>query len=127
MLTESKAFSGIAVDDLDAARNFYSEVLGLDVRVVDEKYGLLGLAVAGDREVLVYQHPRHRPGNYTVLNFPVPDIEAVVDRLAGRGVEFLRYDDFDADERGIYRGGGPLIAWFADPAGNILSVLQDQD
>jgi predicted enzyme related to lactoylglutathione lyase len=125
VLQDSKAFSGFAVDDPQAARRFYGETLGLGVEDAGEA-GLLTLRLAGDRAVLVYPKPDHVPATYTVLNFPVDDIEAVVDGLAKRGVEFERYEgtDMETDEKGIFRGGGPLIAWFKDPAGNILSVLQ---
>ncbi len=125
MLQDSKAFSGFAVDDPEAARRFYGETLGLGVEDAGEA-GLLTLRLAGDRAVLIYPKPDHTPATYTVLNFPVDDIEAVVDGLAERGVEFERYEgtEMATDEKGIFRGGGPLIAWFKDPAGNILSVLQ---
>ena len=121
MFADSKAFSGFAVPDLEEARRFYGETLGLRV---SEDNGLLTLQVAGDRDILVYPKPDHTPATYTILNFPVDDIEATVDALAGRGVRFERYPGFEQDERGIFRGGGPPIAWFTDPAGNILSVLQ---
>jgi catechol 2,3-dioxygenase-like lactoylglutathione lyase family enzyme len=122
MLAESKAFSGFAVDDIDKARAFYEETLGLKT---SEEHGLLTLHLAGDRPTLIYPKPDHIPATYTILNFPVADIESAVKELAGRGVEFERYEGFDQDEHGIFRGGGPLIAWFKDPAGNILSVIQD--
>jgi predicted enzyme related to lactoylglutathione lyase len=121
MLGDSRAFSGFAVDDIERARSFYGDTLG--VRTTEEN-GLLTLHLGGDRPTLVYPKPDHAPANYTILNFPVADIEAAVDELSGRGVEFRRYDGFDQDDRGIFRGGGPLIAWFTDPAGNVLSVLQ---
>ena len=121
MLADSKAFSGFAVDDLDKAAAFYGDTLG--IRTSDEN-GLLTLHLAGDRPTLVYPKPGHKPAEYTILNFPVDDIEAAVDGLAERGVEFLRYDGFEQDSRGIARAGGPPIAWFTDPAGNVLSVLQ---
>ncbi|HJR90818.1 MAG TPA: VOC family protein [Acidimicrobiia bacterium] len=122
MLGEAKAFSGFAVSDIAAARKFYEETLGLEV---SESNGLLTLHLAGGRDTMIYSKPDHTPATYTILNFLVDDIEAAVDELAGRGVELLRYEDFDQDEKGISRGqGGPPIAWFADPAGNILSVLQ---
>jgi predicted enzyme related to lactoylglutathione lyase len=124
MLTNSKAFSGFAVDDLQAARTFYGETLGLKTSVLDEAGGLLALNVAGDRDIFVYEKPDHAPANYTILNFPVDDIDAAVDELASRGVHFERYDGFDQDEKGISRQRPP-IAWFKDPAGNILSVLQE--
>jgi catechol 2,3-dioxygenase-like lactoylglutathione lyase family enzyme len=123
MLADSKAFSGFAVPDVDAARRFYADTLGLEVT---EANGILTLHLdGGARPTLIYPKPDHAPAGYTILNFPVPDIEATVDALAGRGVEFTRYDGFDQDERGIHRGGGPLIAWFTDPAGNILAVIED--
>jgi len=124
MLTNSKAFSGFAVDDLDKAREFYGEVLGMKVT---EENGLLTLHLAGgDRPTLVYPKPDVEPGNYTILNFEVDDIDAAVTELASRGVQFERYEGFEQDEKGIARGTGPDIAWFKDPAGNILSVLQNQ-
>lgn len=119
-LLASEAFSGFAVDDLDAARRFYGETLGLTVH--DETMGLLGIQLGG-RRVLVYPKDDHVPATYTILNFPVADVEEAVRALGERGVEFLRYDGFDQDELGIARGQGPEIAWFADPAGNVLSVL----
>jgi catechol 2,3-dioxygenase-like lactoylglutathione lyase family enzyme len=122
MLESSKAFSGFAVPDLQKAREFYESTLGLKV---SEENGLLTLHLAGDRDTLVYPKPDHTPATYTILNFPVADIDDAVDQLVARGVRFLRYDEFDQDERGIWRGeGGPPIAWFTDPAGNILSVLE---
>jgi catechol 2,3-dioxygenase-like lactoylglutathione lyase family enzyme len=121
MLTNSKAFSGFAVDDLDKARAFYADTLGLKT---SEENDILTLDLADDRPTIVYPRPGHTPAEYTILNFPVDDIEQAVDELAGRGVEFERYEGFDQDDRGIHRGGGPLIAWFKDPAGNVLSVLQ---
>jgi catechol 2,3-dioxygenase-like lactoylglutathione lyase family enzyme len=121
MFTNTKAFSGFAVDDVDKAREFYSETLGLKV---SEENGLLTLEIAGDRPTLVYPRPDHKPAEYTILNFPVDDIEQAVDDLASRGVEFERYEGFDQDERGIMRDAGPPIAWFKDPAGNVLSVIK---
>ncbi|MDQ3707865.1 MAG: VOC family protein [Actinomycetota bacterium] len=121
MLEHSKAFSGFSVDDVAKAKQFYSETLGLDV---SEENGMLWLRVAGDSGILVYPKPQHTPATFTILNFPVDDIDQAVDELTGRGVRFERYDDFDLDEKGIFRGGGPYIAWFKDPAGNVLSVLQ---
>jgi predicted enzyme related to lactoylglutathione lyase len=123
-LKNSKAFSGFSVDDLDAARTFYADILGLDATVVDESMGLLSLDLAGGGRVLLYAKPDHQPASFTVLNFPVADVDQVVDDLAARGVSFARYDGFDQDERGISRGPGPRIAWFTDPAGNVFSVLQ---
>lgn len=123
MLNESNAFSGFAVDDVEKARRFYGETLGLDVRVLDEENGLLELPLAGDCTVLIYPKSDFVPATYTILNFPVPDVDAAVDDLVARGVAFERYDGIDQDEKGISRGVGPVIAWFKDPAGNILSVL----
>jgi catechol 2,3-dioxygenase-like lactoylglutathione lyase family enzyme len=123
MFAETKAFSGFSVDDLAAARKFYGETLG--IRVADLSDDLLELRIAGDRNVLVYQKPNHEPATFTILNFPVDDIDAAVDELTRRGVSFERYEGFGQDEKGINRDpAGPPIAWFKDPAGNILSVLQ---
>jgi predicted enzyme related to lactoylglutathione lyase len=123
MLESSKAFSGFSVDDVPRAKEFYSGTLGL---AASEEDGMLQLHLAGGTAVLVYPKPNHEPATFTVLNFPVDDVEAAVDALVGRGVQFERYpgSDVEADERGIFRGGGPLIAWFKDPAGNVLSVIQ---
>jgi catechol 2,3-dioxygenase-like lactoylglutathione lyase family enzyme len=126
MLTDSKAYSGFAVDDLKQAEEFYGKTLGLKTEVLDEENGLLQLNLAGDRTTLVYLKPDLEPGNYTILNFPVDDIEKAVDELSERGVSFEKYDGFEQDEKGIARGPGPQIAWFKDPAGNILSVLKEQ-
>jgi predicted enzyme related to lactoylglutathione lyase len=125
MLADSSAFSGFAVDDIDTAKDFYGETLGLRTSVLDAENGLLSLHLAGDRDTLVYRKADHAPATYTILNFPVDDIDEAVDQLASRGVEFERYEGFEQDEKGIARGPGPSIAWFKDPAGNILSVLQD--
>jgi catechol 2,3-dioxygenase-like lactoylglutathione lyase family enzyme len=121
MFTNTKAFSGFAVDDVGAARAFYGDTLGLKT---SEENDILTLHIADNRPTLVYPRPGHTPAEYTILNFPVDDIEQAVDELAARGVEFERYEGFDQDDRGIHRGGGPLIAWFKDPAGNVLSVLE---
>jgi len=124
MLGDSRAFSGFAVDDLERARQFYAEALG--VRTTEE-HGLLTLHLdGGARPTLVYPKPDFAPATYTILNFPVEDIDAAVEELTAHGVELERYDGFEQDEKGIARnaGGGPSIAWFKDPAGNILSVLQ---
>jgi len=123
MFGNTKAFSGFAVDDLEAARKFYSETLGLDT---SEQYGLLTLHLAGGRDTLVYPKPDHQPASYTILNFQVDDIDAAVDELARRGVSLERYEGMGQDEKGINRAGGPYIAWFKDPAGNILAVLQER-
>jgi len=126
MFKDTAAFSGFAVDDLDAARTFYTDVLGLDVAGMTEvPGGLLQLNIAGGHPVMVYPKPDFAPATYTILNFPVPDVAAAVDELTARGVTFERYDGFDQDEKGIARmGGGPPIAWFTDPAGNIMAVLE---
>jgi catechol 2,3-dioxygenase-like lactoylglutathione lyase family enzyme len=126
MFESTKAYSGFAVDDMEAARRFYGETLGLRISVLDEEVGLINLHLAGDRDTLVYQKPDLEPANYTILNFVVDDVEKAVDELSERGVGFERYEGFDQDERGISRGQGPDIAWFKDPAGNILSVQSDQ-
>jgi catechol 2,3-dioxygenase-like lactoylglutathione lyase family enzyme len=123
VFTNTKAFSGFAVDDLEQAREFYGDTLGLKTT---EEHGLLTLHLAGDRPTLVYPKPGHTPADYTILNFPVEDIDEAVDELSGRGVHFTRYDGFEQDEKGIFREGGPYIAWFTDPAGNVLSVLQER-
>jgi predicted enzyme related to lactoylglutathione lyase len=124
MLSNTPAFSGFAVDDLDAARSFYGETLGLTV--TDEPMGILTLHLAGDRPTMIYPKPDFTPATYTILNFQVEDVDAAVDELSSRGVEFERYDGFDQDEKGIARDPrGPSIAWFKDPAGNILAVLED--
>lgn len=120
MFAQTKAFSGFAVDDLDNARTFYADTLGLNT---SEANGLLTLHLAGGRDTLVYPKPVHTAADYTILNFPVADVEAAVDALVARGVRFERYDGMQQDEKGIARGQGPDIAWFKDPAGNILSVL----
>jgi catechol 2,3-dioxygenase-like lactoylglutathione lyase family enzyme len=124
MLGNAKATSGFAVDDLDAAKRFYGETLGLELTVLDEDNGLLQLNLAGGRDTLVYRKGDFEPATYTILNFEVDDIDSAVDDLSSRGVSFERYDGFDQDEKGIAHGPGPQIAWFKDPAGNILSVLQ---
>lgn len=119
MFAKSKAFSGFAVDDVPAARRFYAETLGLEVT---EANGMLTLHLAGDRPTLIYPKAEHEPASFTILNFPVDDIEAAVAELKARGVTFETYDYVDAD--GISRNSGPLIAWFRDPAGNVLSVIE---
>ena len=125
MFGTTKAFSGFAVDDIEKAKQFYAETLGLEVT---EENGLLTLHIAGDRPILVYPKANHTPASFTILNFPVDDIEAAVDQLADRGVAFEHYKGTPAatDDKGIFRGGGPLIAWFTDPAGNVLSVIESE-
>ncbi len=124
MLVDAKPFSSFAVDDIAEARRFYGETLGLKVTVIDEQHGLITLNLAEGHDVFVYAKPDFAPATYTVLNFKVDDIDAAVDDLASRGVSFERYDSFDQDDKAILRGPGPSIAWFKDPAGNTLSVLQ---
>src|SRR4051812_9747769 len=124
MFKDTKAFSGFAVDDVAKARAFYGETLGIDT---SEENGLLTLHLAGgERPTLIYPKPDFTPATYTILNFPVDDIDAAVDELLSRGVDFELYDGFGQDEKGISRqSGGPPIAWFRDPAGNILAVLEN--
>jgi catechol 2,3-dioxygenase-like lactoylglutathione lyase family enzyme len=123
MFDKTEAFSGFAVKDLDEARRFYGETLGMEFS--EGEMGFLRLHVAGGHDILVYPKPDHPPANYTMLNFLVDDVDATVDELASRGVKFERYEGFDQDERGVARGDeGPAIAWFEDPSGNILSVLE---
>ena len=125
MLDTSKAYSGFAVKDIDATKQFYGETLGLEIADLDvgAPQPLLELRLDGDRSILIYPKPDLAPANYTILNFPVGDVEATVDELAAKGVTFERYDGFDQDEKGIDRSGpAGGIAWFKDPAGNILAV-----
>ena len=126
MFENTKAFSSFSVDDVPEAKEFYSETLGLKVSEENEPMSMLQLHITGDRDILVYLKLDHTPATFTILNFPVDDIDKVVDELAGRGVRFERYDGFDMDVKGIFRGGGPYIAWFKDPAGNVVFVLQDR-
>jgi predicted enzyme related to lactoylglutathione lyase len=123
MLADSPAFSGFAVDDLDRARAFYEQTLGLSMSEVGMG-GVARLQLGGGTTVVVYAKPDHVPATFTVLNFPVPDVDKAVDDLTGRGVEFLRYENPPTDAKGVMRAGGPLIAWFTDPAGNIFSVIE---
>jgi catechol 2,3-dioxygenase-like lactoylglutathione lyase family enzyme len=123
MFKTNHAFSGFSVDDIPAAKEFYGTILGMDVT---EEHGMLHLQIANGGQVLVYPKPNHTPATYTILNFPVEDIERVVDEMTRAGVRFEIYDEehLKTDEKGIARGQGPKIAWFKDPAGNILSVLE---
>jgi catechol 2,3-dioxygenase-like lactoylglutathione lyase family enzyme len=123
MLKDSKAFSGFSAADIQTAKNFYSETLGLDL---SESHGLLTLRLAGGNNVLIYPKPNHVPATFTVLNFPVQDVDLAVDELSKRGVRFEMYDlpNLKTDKKGIMRGNGPTIAWFKDPAGNILSIIE---
>ena len=121
MFANTKAFSGFAVDDMEKAHRFYGETLGIETSGEND---LLTLHLAEDRDTLIYPKPDFTPATYTILNFPVDDIDKAVDELVARGVSVERYEGFEQDERGISRDAGPPIAWFKDPAGNILSVLQ---
>lgn len=125
MLAESKAFSGFSVDDIQKAKDFYGQTLGLEV---SESHGLLNLHLAGGTTVLIYPKLDHLPATFTILNFPVDNVDQAVDELTRRGVRFEIYSepDLKTDNRGIFRNGGPAIAWFKDPAGNILSVLDEK-
>jgi catechol 2,3-dioxygenase-like lactoylglutathione lyase family enzyme len=123
MFANTKAYSGIAVNDLQEAREFYGETLGLPT---SEEYGLMWLHLAGGRDTLVYQQADLTPASYTILNFEVDDIDTAVDALASRGLRFERYDGFEQDDKGVFREQGPYIAWFKDPSGNVLSVIQER-
>ena len=124
MFADTKAFSGFAVGSIVEAQKFYGETLGLRT---SEHYGLLTLHLAGERDTLVYPRQDHVPATYTILNFQVDDIDAAVDELVRRGVHLERYEGLGQDDKGINRAGGPYIAWFKDPAGNVLAVLQEAD
>jgi catechol 2,3-dioxygenase-like lactoylglutathione lyase family enzyme len=121
VFTSTRAFSGFAVDDIDKAQSFYGDTLGIHTTVEN---GILTLHVTDGHDILIYPKPDYTPATYTILNFPVDDLDSAVDDLVARGVQFERYDGFEQDEKGISRAGGPDIAWFKDSAGNILSVLQ---
>ena len=125
MLSGSKAFSGFSVNDLQKAKGFYGGTLGL---TVSEDHGLLTLHLPGDTGVLIYPKASHVPATYTVLNFPVENVDEAVADLSKRGVKFENYKDpgIETDTKGIHRDNGPTIAWFKDPAGNILSVLDEE-
>ena len=123
MFSDTKSYSGIAVTDMADARRFYGEVLGLRT---SEEYGLLWLHLAGGRDTLVYEQPTATPASSTILNFEVDDIDAAVDALTDLGVTLERFDGMIQDDRGVHREEGPYIAWFKDPAGNVLSVLQER-
>jgi catechol 2,3-dioxygenase-like lactoylglutathione lyase family enzyme len=124
MLKESKAFSGFSVNDIQKAKDFYGRTLGLEV---SESHGLLTLHLGGGTNVLIYPKPNHSPATFTILNFPVDDVDQAVEELTRRGVRFEVYDlaEIKTDEKGIMRGSGPTIAWFKDPAGNVLSVIEE--
>jgi predicted enzyme related to lactoylglutathione lyase len=127
VLQDSKAFSGFSVDDLDAAKRFYGKTLGLKVK--DGPMGTMDLVVGGGTSIVVYPKKNHVPATFTILNFPVRDIEAAVDALTKEGIRMERYDmgPMKPDDKGIYRQEGPPIAWFKDPAGNVLSVMELPD
>jgi predicted enzyme related to lactoylglutathione lyase len=124
MFKDAKVFSGFSVDDIDAARSFYGDTLGLDISDMGME-GMISLNVTGGARILVYGKPNHTPATFTILNFPVADVEAAVDQLIAKGIKMLRYDEFEQDEKGIATQDGPAIAWFNDPAGNVLSVVED--
>jgi hypothetical protein len=125
MLSDSRAFSGFSVNDIEKGNDFCGRTLGLEV---SESHGLLRLHLAGGTTVLIYPKPNHSPATFTILNFPVDNVDKAVDELTKRGVRFEIYNQphLKTDERGVFRGGGPVIAWFKDPAGNILSVLEEK-
>lgn len=125
MFKNNSAFSSFSVDDVAKARQFYGETLGLEISGPND---MLQLQIGKGARVLIYPKPNHTPASFTVLNFPVPDIEKAVDDLTKRGIRFEHYEgDLKTDEKGIFRGGGPTIAWFKDPAGNVLSVLESKE
>lgn len=128
MFKETKAFSGFSVNDTEKAQDFYSKVLGLEVETL-EMQGLLNLHLTGGNKILIYTKVNHVPATFTILNFPVADINQAVEELTKRGAQFEIYNEpnFKTDEKGIFHGGGPKIAWFKDPAGNILSVLETSE
>ena len=125
MFKDSHAFSSFAVDDVGRVRTFYAETLGLEVEDLEMPGGLLSLHLAGGGTVMIYPKPDFQPATYTVLSFPVGDVDAAVDQLVAAGVTMEHYDGFDQDDKGVARGDvGPAIAWFKDPVGNILAVLE---
>ncbi|AWO00202.1 glyoxalase [Chitinophaga alhagiae] len=128
MFTHTKAFTSFSVNDIEQAKKFYAEILGLNVKEGSEAaMPLLELQLEGGHTVMLYPKPNHTPASYTVLNFPVDDIEKTVAEMTGRGVKFLQYDgEIKTDDKGIMREGGPLIAWFEDPSGNIHSILEEK-
>lgn len=126
MLKNSKAFSSFSVDDIEKAKEFYQSILGLEVK--DNDMGILELHIAGSTPVIVYPKADHQAATFTVLNFPVHNVEDTVNALVEKGIQFEYYtdEDFKTDEKGIFRGEGPVIAWFKDPSGNILSILENE-
>lgn len=125
MFNKSHAFSSFSVDDLEKAKEFYSEVLGLEVKEFKDM-GILNIKFAGGTEIMIYPKDNHKPATFTVLNFPVEDVEKTVDELISKGINFEQYKEFKTDEKGISREWGQEIAWFKDPAGNIISVMREQ-
>lgn len=128
MLKNSKAFSGFSVNDIPKAKEFYGKTLGLEVEDDTEMPGILHLKISGGNNIIIYPKPNHVPATFTILNFPVQDVEAAVDELTRRGVKFIVYNEenFKTNQKGIFTAGGPTIAWFNDPAGNILSVIEQK-
>ncbi len=127
MLKTKGAFSGFSANDIEKAKDFYTNILGLNVTQDEDMGNILHVKIDGDTEVIIYPKEDHQPATYTVLNFFVEDIDSAVDELTGQGVKFEQYEgDIKTDERGIMRGNGPTIAWFKDPAGNILSIIEDK-
>jgi predicted enzyme related to lactoylglutathione lyase len=126
MFKNTKAFSSFSVDDIKKAKEFYSQTLGLEVSEVPEMEGLLNFNISGGNKILIYSKLNHTPATFTILNFPVDNVEEALNELTQRGISFEIYNEpnFKTDEKGIFHGGGPLIAWFKDPAGNILSVIE---
>lgn len=126
MFNTSNIFSSFSTNDLDKSKIFYRDVLGLSVKEYQEMGGMLEIQLPKGGRVLIYPKGEgHKPASFTVLNFPVADVEETVDALRAKGVTFEKYEGFEQDEKGIMRGEGPMIAWFTDPAGNILSILED--
>jgi catechol 2,3-dioxygenase-like lactoylglutathione lyase family enzyme len=130
MFKDTKAFSGFSVNDLDKAKYFYHNILGLEIKVIEmgEGNSIMELHISGGSKIIVYPKPNHIPATFTILNFPVGDVEKAVDGLTAKGVKFEHYNNewMKTDAKGILRGMGPTIAWFTDPAGNILSVLDEK-
>jgi len=128
MLKSSKAFSSFSVNDSEKAKQFYTKTLGLEVSEVPEMKGLLNLHVKGSENIMIYPKPNHQPATFTVLNFMVKDVEKTVDELTGKGVKFEIFDEKDlkTDKKGISRGQGQTIAWFKDPAGNFISIMEER-
>jgi predicted enzyme related to lactoylglutathione lyase len=126
LFINSKAFSSFSVNDLEKAKEFYGKTLGLQVSDAPGMNGLINLHIPGSNKLMIYEKPNHTPATFTILNFPVDDLEKAVDELTRRGIRFEQYEgELKTDKKGIFRGAGPLIAWFKDPAGNILSVIEE--